>query len=350
MKYFLIFFLVLPSFELLGQSDVVILNPSFECDKKDRLTFNRVKLENWLDCSRTKFSDESGFYIQPGFFDVNKKAKHGETYIGLVTRENGTYQSICQKLDKGLKKDSSYNINIYLSKSDKYESKLSSDLNNKIYSYTNPIILRVWGGKSYCEPEALLFQTNPIIHSDWKEYTLVIKPKLDHSHITLEAFYPNKDEHIRGNILLDAINYDQMEKYDSAQISKYAAYEIVDMIKKIDNGCISYSPMLQIVKNINLLKINEFKLSNYLDTISEEKFASLIESLKMVKAVTIQNIFERIYQIKYVQDKITEEDKKFLQDYVLKYQETREETLDIYMTRFVGDNKAEIIKELVKCK
>lgn len=349
-KFVLTVFLILRTFGLFGQTYVEIQNPSFECDKKDRLRFNRVTLENWVDCSHTKFPGESGFYVQPGFFDVDKKAKHGETYIGLVTRGNGTYQSICQKLDEGLKKDSSYNINLYLAKSDKYESKLINGLNDKIYSYTKPIILRVWGGNSHCDLDELLFQTDPIIHSDWKEYTLVIKSKKENTYITFEAFYPNKDEQIRGNILLDAINFDQMDKYDSVQISKFAAYEIVDIIKEIDNDCINYAALLKIVKDINLLKINEFKLSNYLDTINEEKFASLIESLKMVKAVTIQNIFERIYRIKYVQNKITEEDEKFLQDYSLKYQETREETLDIYMTRFVGDNKAEIIKQLVKCK
>ncbi|MBK7809339.1 MAG: hypothetical protein IPJ51_24095 [Saprospiraceae bacterium] len=50
------------------------------------------------------------------------------------------------------------------------------------------------------------------------------------------GFYPNKDEQIRGN-MLDAINFDQMDKYDSVQISKFAAYEIVDIIKEIDNDC-----------------------------------------------------------------------------------------------------------------
>lgn len=349
-KFVLMVFLILRTFELIGQTVVEIQNPSFECDKKDRLRFNRVTLENWVDCSHTKFPAESGFYVQPGFFDVDKKAKHGETFIGLATRGNGTYQSICQKLDQGIKKDSSYIINLYLAKSDKYESKLSNDLNDKIYSYTKPIILRVWGGNSHCDLDELLFQTDPIIHSYWKEYTLVIKSKQDNTHLTFEAFYPNKDEHIRGNILLDAINYDQMDKYDSIQVSKFAAYEIVDIIKEIDNDCINYSTLLKVVKDINLLKVNESKLTNYINSLQEEQFVSLIQGLKMVKADNIHHLFEHIYQTKYQQDKIKIKDEQFIEEFYLKYHETRKETLDIYMTRFVSDNKAEIIKELVKCK
>ena len=50
-------------------------------------------------------------------FGVNLKAAHGNRYIGLVVRENGSLESIAQKLFSNLKKEVSYQFSFQISHS-----------------------------------------------------------------------------------------------------------------------------------------------------------------------------------------------------------------------------------------
>ena len=81
---------------LLAQDDPIELNnPSFE-------DFARASKEprGWYDCG---FPGETPPDVQPsGGFEVFKPAYEGRTYLGMVVRDNDTWESVAQRLSRPL--------------------------------------------------------------------------------------------------------------------------------------------------------------------------------------------------------------------------------------------------------
>ena len=141
----------------------------------------------------------------PPIFGVSKKAYEGKTYVGIVTRENQTYESITQILTKPLIADTCYSLSIYLSQSDTYKSTTSWN-DDKIVNFISPTVLKIWGGVNFEDELELLVQTPPINHFDWKKYNLSFLPEKDVTHLMIEASYENSDQPKNGHILLDNLS------------------------------------------------------------------------------------------------------------------------------------------------
>jgi len=219
LKLFKILFILLLSTSLNAQIPIEFKNPSFE----GKPTVGSVKvdtyLKEWIDCGHLEFPDESSFDIQPGFFEVEIKTLEGESFVGLVTRENGSYESLCQELDVYLIQDSIYQFSIYLAKSEEYKSitpasiKASNDQpyrNGKneieLMSFAGNTILRVWGGTNKCSKEVLLFNSEEIDHDEWRQYDIeFIAPSNDIKFLSFEAYYPDDSIFTRGNLMIDYI-------------------------------------------------------------------------------------------------------------------------------------------------
>ncbi|MEL6925740.1 MAG: hypothetical protein AAFO94_16970, partial [Bacteroidota bacterium] len=74
---------------------IEMYNPSFE----DMPRASRQP-RGWLNCG---WSDESPPDVQPDTtFAVSQEPYHGKTYLGMVTRDNDTWESIGQRLSKEL--------------------------------------------------------------------------------------------------------------------------------------------------------------------------------------------------------------------------------------------------------
>jgi hypothetical protein len=84
--FLLLFFLT----KVEAQQVIELNNPSFE-DKPSSGKTPRG-WENW------GFQNQSEVDIQPGQFDVMYKTYHGKTYVGMVVRDDNTYESIGQNL------------------------------------------------------------------------------------------------------------------------------------------------------------------------------------------------------------------------------------------------------------
>lgn len=188
-----------------AQEEIFLLNPSFE---------GFPKLSNtpgsWFDCG---FPGESAVDIHPvpeSEFLVDKVALDGETYLGMVTRENETWEAIGQRLSQPLLEGKTYRFNINLAQSLTYFSSLSSRNNTNIYgapkktNFATPIKLRIWGGNGYCKKEELLAESPLISNTDWLNFVFTLRPENELNYITLEAYYetPNVIAY-NGNILLD---------------------------------------------------------------------------------------------------------------------------------------------------
>jgi len=162
---------------------IFIPNGSFEGVPHDA-----INPEGWKACGYNSTPD-----ILPGPWGVYQKPTDGNTFLGLISREDNTYESIVAKLPKSLKKDHCYRFNVDLSRSNAYAG------------YSGATTLRIWGTDKSCNKLQLL-ATSPVIeHYEWKTYNFSFIAKQSYSHIIIECYYkvPSMLPY-RGNILIDS--------------------------------------------------------------------------------------------------------------------------------------------------
>lgn len=179
-KFILCLVLFIPTF-LFGQIQMV--NSSFEGAPQDATV-----PVGWFPCAPGTTPD-----ILPGPWGVYNEPAEGETYVGLITREDGTHESIGQRLSEGLQPGSCYTFNLDLAHSDTYAG------------YSGHLKLRVWGGGAKCEQQQLLLETDLIKDTDWSTFEISFKPKQTIHYITLEAYFKDGAYNHSGNILIDNI-------------------------------------------------------------------------------------------------------------------------------------------------
>ena len=195
-----------------AQDGVIHLrNPSFEDTPQ-----HSISPKDWQNCG---FPSESAPDVQPnGGFSVNKPAYDRTSYVGMVVRDNDTWESIGQQLSDSLRKGQAYAFSLHLAQSETYIS--SSRIKPVQVNYNTPCKLRIWGGNSLCHKKQLLAESQPINHHEWMEYTFQFIPNEDYQYFILEAFY---DVPVllpyNGNILVDnASPIIQIDKIDSLKI------------------------------------------------------------------------------------------------------------------------------------
>ncbi len=191
-----------------GRDEIILINPSFE-DTPHAGLKTGTNIDDWYDCGREYFPNETSPDIHPSpdpsnpYFGVKLKPFDGRTFMGLVVRENNTWESVSQKLSKPLKAKKCYGFSIYLARSESYVSGVEKrpDL---LLPFTQPIQLRIWGGNSYCGRQELLASSSLVKNTNWVKYQFKFSPKQNITYILLEAFYemPILFEY-NGNILLD---------------------------------------------------------------------------------------------------------------------------------------------------
>lgn len=185
--------------------DVYLINPSFE-DRPHR-GGPGTSIHGWIDCGLINFLGESPPDIHPapgneGFWKNNLPAAEGATYLGMVVRDNNTYESVGQKLSSPLLKNQCYDFTIYLSRAAKYVS--LTHMTQAEGNYTTPIVIRIWGGKYPCDEFELLAESEAVNNTSWQINNFKIKPKRDIQYITFAAFYKTPVLFpYNGNILID---------------------------------------------------------------------------------------------------------------------------------------------------
>jgi len=199
MKSFKIYLLVIAIFAvktIFGQAIITLQNPSFEGEPR----YSRLP-PKWRVCNSFNQTPPD---TQPGAFEVTKKAYDGETYIGMIVREDGTWESFGQNLLDPITSNQCYQFSIVLGRSENYSSFTRKSRKQKT-NYTDPVKFRIWGGYDTCEKEELLAETNVIDHFDWWRYEFRIKPHADYTFLLFEVFAPGKIlGGTNGHLLLDA--------------------------------------------------------------------------------------------------------------------------------------------------
>ncbi|MEM6377180.1 MAG: hypothetical protein AAF705_03145 [Bacteroidota bacterium] len=157
--------------------------------------------EEWINWGPSK---ESPPDIHPtGAFGVTTRAKNGNTYLGMVVRDNNTWEGIAQKLDQPLQVGQLYKLTGYAARSETYNS--MSRQTNERASFSHPAILRVSGNDQFDHKIAYpLSQSLPILNMEWLYFEMILKPEADLEYLILEVYYDhNVGEFYNGNILLD---------------------------------------------------------------------------------------------------------------------------------------------------
>jgi hypothetical protein len=196
----LAFFIILVSGfseSIFGQKldTIRLVNPSFE----DVPSFSHTP-EGWFDCG---FAGESPPDVHPnGEFGVTQTAFHDSTYLGIVVRDNNTWEAIGQKLKKPLRKNTKYAFSIYACQSEKYVS--NSRVTEREVNYSTPSVIRIWLGNEECEKKELVAQSDGINFKSWKKLDFTIAPKDNYRYIIIEAYYIRVFKSVyNGNILID---------------------------------------------------------------------------------------------------------------------------------------------------
>lgn len=200
-------FLILLPFIFIGQNligqngPIIIVNPSFEAIPGEG-SLNGPMPRGWYDCG---FPGETVPDVHPkegGAFQVTKESFDGNTYIGMVVRENDTWERISQRLTAPLEAGKCYEFSIALCRSELYVS--PSRVDGEMKNYTTPAKLRIWGGASYCERSELLAESPMVVNTRWLKYDFRFEPAQTHNFFVLEVFYKTPTPFpYNGNILLD---------------------------------------------------------------------------------------------------------------------------------------------------
>ncbi|MCB0668216.1 MAG: OmpA family protein, partial [Saprospiraceae bacterium] len=242
-----------------------LINPSFE-------DIARASLppKGWIDCG---FPNESPPDVQPsGAWEVYRPAYHGYTYLGMVTRENDTWEAVGQRLNFPLLKDHCYTFSIFLCSSSEYWSAVAPDsVANREFlpddlpkkNFDQAIKLRIWGGDGYCDKKDLLAESRTIENTNWQKYSWKIEPKRDITHIVLEAFYKTPTLFpYNGNVLVDhASNFTMISCNEDEELILPPSVRILQPIEKV-NPRLNQVKVNAIVRNIKSKSQIRFRVNS----------------------------------------------------------------------------------------
>jgi len=182
-------------------------NPSFEdIPRAGGPTFPRP-IMGWLDCGASLFPSETPPDIHPGsFWQVTQSAQDGNTYLGIVVRDDETWESLSQAMSATMKAGQCYEFSAWLCRSEKYMSARSAR-GDSLYPFTRPAVLRIYGGKSFCDQGELLAESTPVTSRDWTQYTFKFEPAQDHKYFMIQAFYKTPVlAPYNGHVLVDHLS------------------------------------------------------------------------------------------------------------------------------------------------
>lgn len=183
MRIFIALFILITAFSTHAQ--IVLDNPSFEGEPEDATLPN-----GWLECKTGTTPD-----ILPGEWGVYTEPSDGETYLGLITRQDKTWESVGQRLSSPLIRDVCYQFEVDLAHSKTYTG------------YNQPIKLRIWVGKKRCSRTQLIYESELINHSDWRTYMIEFTSKSNYNYIIFEAYFPKGyPTSVKGNVLIDNVS------------------------------------------------------------------------------------------------------------------------------------------------
>ncbi len=169
--------------------DVISLkNGSFEGLPHRGDPRDNIGIRGWYDCGELQFPSESPADLHPiDAWKVNIPPSEGRTYLGMVVRDNDSWESVSQRIETPIEEGKCYSFSIDLARSPYYVSR--SRITDQVENYTEPAVLRVWGGTGVCGRQELIAESSTVVNNHWKTFEFEIKTGRNLNYLTLEAFY-----------------------------------------------------------------------------------------------------------------------------------------------------------------
>lgn len=183
-----------------SDSIIYFKNRSFEKGRHGHSTLPN----DWFHCIDEN-SPSDLHHSTSAYFELKKNAIDGDQFVGMVVREDKTFENISQFLPLALQKGTTYEMEFSLAQA--YKLMSASRVRNNIVNFNIPVILQVWGGFNYCESNQLLYETTKIDHWEWRNYKAKFTVEDNYEVITFEAYY--SDDYTipyNGHLLLDNIS------------------------------------------------------------------------------------------------------------------------------------------------
>lgn len=197
---------------LQGQDTIQLMNASFEDIPRKGTPFG-PRIQMWTDCGQNVFPGESPPDIHPvpkNAWGVSMLPQEGNTFLGLVVRANGTWESVTQRLHTPLREGACYSLTAMMALSDTYQSATIATVkmgNNQMESFVHPVKVVIWGGRDDCQKLEMLAQSSDVANHDWQPYELILSPNSQYTNITIEAFYSNtKEDWYNGHVMIDNLS------------------------------------------------------------------------------------------------------------------------------------------------
>ncbi len=171
-------------FSTSATAQIMLDNSSFEGTPADA-----TMPSGWFAATKGTTPD-----ILPGYWGVYNEPSDGETYLGIITRGDASFESITQRLSSKLEKGYCYSMSFDLAVSDNYTG------------YNSPIHLRVWIGSKKNKREQMVYKSPLIKNEDWKNFRFEFTPESDMYYIILEAHISDTPVSHEGSVLIDNIS------------------------------------------------------------------------------------------------------------------------------------------------
>ncbi|MFT4568183.1 MAG: outer membrane protein OmpA-like peptidoglycan-associated protein, partial [Saprospiraceae bacterium] len=161
------------------------------------------QIKGWYDCGQLQFPTETPPDIHPiNAWRVTKRPSEGNTYLGMVIRDNDSWEAVTQRLPIPMQEGKCYAFNVDLSRSNFYIS--GSKITRSMENYTNPAVLRIHGGTGVCGRQEQLGESTTVTNDEWRTYEFKFEPSRTVNYLTLEAFYKTPTLiPYNGHILVD---------------------------------------------------------------------------------------------------------------------------------------------------
>ena len=162
--------------------------------------------EAWINAGPVTESPPDVHTNDSEIFGVLHQAAEGSAYLGMVARDNFTFESIAQRIPGGLRADRSYELRLWVSRSEELRSQ--SRLTRAPITYDAPIPFDVYvSNKANGEKFELVARSQPITHTDWQQYTIRFTPTRDWKYLRIGAGMNNMAARPGcGNVLIDDLS------------------------------------------------------------------------------------------------------------------------------------------------
>jgi outer membrane protein OmpA-like peptidoglycan-associated protein len=268
--------------------EIVINNASFEDIPHKGGARPDQGIRGWYDCGEIQFPRETSPDIHPiNAWEVNTPPSEGRTYLGMVIRDNDSWESLSQRLKQPLEDGKCYKFSIDLSRSAYYVS--ASRVTQNIENYTEPAVLRIWGGTGVCGRHELLAESSTVSNNEWQTYTFEFEPGRDVNYFTIEAFYevPVLVPY-NGHILVDNASVIQQIPCDGDNIFAVEEVRKADTKKSSDKSEVKKSTNTSVTKEVDEVAKDPM--------VAESKKPKLLQELDGAKVKKGQTIrIENLY-------------------------------------------------------